>query len=186
MARFRDVRQKATAILDLTGITEAPVNVKDIASVLGFKVVPYEFDDNTISGMLVIDDEVRAIAVNRNHHPNRQRFTIAHEIGHFLSGHEDYDQKDFVDQKKFYVDDSFVTHDPMEQEANAFAAELLMPERLLKRDLANDIKDPVLLARRYGVSEQALWIQLIDLGLADALRVDKVPPVAPQPRRRRS
>lgn len=169
MFRSRYVRQKAHNILELAGITEPPVDVEHIAGVLGFKVVSYDFDDDGISGMLVIEDDVRAIAVNRQHHRNRRRFSVAHELGHFLAGHEDYEHKDFVEQKKFYVDDTFATHDPKEQEANEFAAELLMPERLLKQDLAAGLKDPKELARRYGVSEQALWIQLIDLKLADSL-----------------
>jgi hypothetical protein len=34
---------------------------------------------------------------------------------------------------------------------------------MLRRDLASGLKDPKALASRYGVSEQALWIQLSDL-----------------------
>jgi Zn-dependent peptidase ImmA (M78 family) len=161
--RSKYVRQKAHNMLELAGIVDPPVEVERIASVLGFKVVLYDFDDDSVSGMLVIEDEVRAIGVNSKQHPNRQRFSVAHEIGHFLAGHEDHDHSDFVDQKKFYVDELFATHDPKEQEANEFAAELLMPEQMLRRDLASGLKDPKALASRYGVSEQALWIQLSDL-----------------------
>lgn len=159
-------------MLDLARITAPPVNVEQIAGILGFRVVPYDFDDPTISGMLVMEDEVRAIAVNRAQHRHRQRFTVAHEIGHFLAGHEDYDAADFMEHKKFYLDGSFATHDPKEQEANEFAAELLMPSHMLKYDVAAGIKDAKRLAERYEVSEQALWIQLSDLNLAESLSAD--------------
>ncbi len=172
MPRSKYVRQKAHNMLELAGIVAPPVNVEQIAKLLGFKVVPYDFDDPTISGMLVMEDEVRAIAVNRAQHRHRQRFTVAHEIGHFLAGHEDYDATDFVDQKRFYVDENFANHDPKEQEANEFAAELLMPSHMLKSDLAAGRKDAQQLAQRYQVSEQALWIQLSDLDLAERLRPD--------------
>lgn len=173
MLRSKYVRQKAHHMLELAGIVAPPVNVEKVAGLLGFKVVPYDFDDPTISGMLVIEDEVRAIAVNRAQHRHRQRFSIAHEIGHFLAGHEDYDATDFLDQKRFYVDESFATHDPKEQEANEFAAELLMPAHMLGRDLAAGMKDARQLAERYQVSEQAFWIQMSDLDLAERLNPDR-------------
>jgi Zn-dependent peptidase ImmA (M78 family) len=169
MFRSKYVRQKAQNILEMVGITKPPVDVERIAQVLGFKVVDYDFGNSDVSGMLVIEDDVRAIGVNRQHHANRRRFTIAHELGHFLAGHDDFEQTDFLEQRTFYVDDSFVSHNPNEQEANEFAAELLMPEKMLKRDVARGIRDPKQLAARYEVSEQALWIQLIDLKLADML-----------------
>ena len=169
MHRSKYVRQKAHNILELAGISKPPVDVERVAKLLGFKVVPYDFDDPTVSGMLVLEDEVRAIAVNRVQHRHRQRFTVAHELGHFLSGHEDYDATDFVERRKFYVDESFAAHDPNEQEANEFAAELLMPSDMLKQDLATGMRDAQQLAQRYQVSEQALWIQLSDLDLAERL-----------------
>jgi Zn-dependent peptidase ImmA (M78 family) len=49
-----------------------------------------------------------------------------------------------------------------ETEANEFASELLMPEPFLRRDVADAGLDVPALAKRYQVSEQAMWIQLID------------------------
>lgn len=53
-----------------------------------------------------------------------------------------------------------------ELEANEFAAELLLPATFLRRDVADYGLDVPALAKRYDVSEQAMWIQLIDLKLA--------------------
>ncbi len=171
MYRSRYIRQKAHNILSMANIREPPIDVERIACSLGFEVVRYDFENDAISGVLVIEDEIRAIGVNRTHHLHRQRFTIAHELGHFVIGHEDFEQKDLADEGKFYLDDTFARHDPKEQEANEFAAELLMPEHLLRQDALAGIVDSRELARRYQVSEQALWIQLSDLQLVDILRV---------------
>jgi Zn-dependent peptidase ImmA (M78 family) len=57
-----------------------------------------------------------------------------------------------------------------ERNANQFAADLLMPKSLLQRDVSEHGLDVTLLAKRYGVSPQALWFRLLNLGLvADSL-----------------
>lgn len=168
--RSRWIRQRARNLLEMAGASVPPVDVEDIAGALGFRVVPYDFADDGVSGILVIEDDIRAIGVNRRHHRNRQRFTIAHELGHFVAGHEDVEQQDFVEHHRFYVDGTFAVNEPKEQEANEFAAELLMPESMLRRDIAGGLCDVPQLARRYGVSEQALWIQLIDLKLTNRVQ----------------
>ena len=102
----------------------------------------------------------------------RQNFTVAHELGHLL----------LHDQDQLHVDRAFPTVrlrddvssqgiDDAEKEANLFAAEILMPERFLKGDLADrsaiDLYDEEFLpelARRYGVSVQALMFRLQYLG----------------------
>ena len=63
------------------GIAEAPVPVEQIARRLGAQVT-YEGFDGDISGMLFRDEGRAVIGVNSRHAPTRQRFTVAHEIGH--------------------------------------------------------------------------------------------------------
>lgn len=167
MIRSRAARDRAKNILDMFGIQEPPVDVHFIAKELGFLVVPHAFEDDT-SGLLLIRQDAKVIGVNETHAPVRQRFTIAHELGHYLSGHEDFTVHG--KQEKVRVDGRMDWADPeqrREQEANEFAAELLMPERMIKLDVAAAGRiDSSALAQRYEVSEQALWIQLIDLKVA--------------------
>ncbi len=164
MIRSRDARTRAQQLLKLAGITEPPVDVEAIAAFLGFTVLRYPFPDTT-SGLTFIEDGIKTIGVNSKHAPTRQRFTIAHELGHYLSGHEMYDGGGtHVDDRTSYLDPQY----RQEVEANEFAAELLMPSTWLKKDVAEmgfSQIDAVALARRYGVSEQAMWIQLLDLRL---------------------
>lgn len=146
----------------MVGITEPPVDVKKVAEALGFTVLPYDFPDST-SGLTYIDEGVKSIGHNSNHAPTRQRFSVAHELGRYLSGHEPYDHgTTHVEEHPAYLD----PQNRLEAEANEFAAELLMPADFLRRDVAQFGLDVPTLAKRYQVSEHALWIQLIDLGLA--------------------
>src|SRR5438874_723784 len=70
------------------------------------------------------------IGVNGSQHPNRQRFTIAHELGHLL-----LHAGDDVHVDKHRDDLSAKGTDVEEIESNLFAAELLMPASFLKDDL---------------------------------------------------
>ncbi len=120
------------------------------------------------------------IGVNRSHHKNRQRFTIAHEIGHYLLEHYQgvhYDGANTGLQINFRDNKSKTGEDIFEREANLFAAELLMPRKLLTADLAK-IKRPVSLvdnndrtlkdlAAKYQVSVRAITYRLAYLGRLD-------------------
>jgi Zn-dependent peptidase ImmA (M78 family) len=83
-------------------------------------------------------------------------------VGHYLSGHEDFHHESrlLVDRRARRSG----LQAQQEREADRFAAELLMPARMLRADLeqAGRIDAPAL-ARRYDVTEQALWIQLVDV-----------------------
>lgn len=160
---------EAMAVLQKHRITEAPVDVAALAEESNIRVVYQDLKDE-ISGMLVQTAEETVIGVNARHHPNRQRFTLAHELAHFhLHPHT----------PTVYVDGMMVHFrgedlgkaEPVEVEANAFAAALLMPEDFLRRDLQDrtiDIFDETAVrrvAQHYKVSVQALTLRLMQLGL---------------------
>lgn len=151
---------------------EVPVQVGEIASTLGIRV-QYEPIENELSGFLLrdISRQKTIIGVNNFHHLNRQRFTIAHELGHFFL-HE---------QEKLHIDRQFQVNlrdgnsskgeRAEEKEANLFAAELLIPVRFIQQDLAEvdalDLEhDDTLteLAKKYQVSVQAMTFRLAYLG----------------------
>ena len=85
MARLRtsqDPERRARQVLIELKITQYPVAVDHIARSKGITVhfLPVEED---LSGMIFMKDADAIIVVNSLHHPNRQRFTLAHELGHF-------------------------------------------------------------------------------------------------------
>jgi Zn-dependent peptidase ImmA (M78 family) len=164
MTASKNIREKAHSILQMTGIKEPPVDVNMVSDRLGFRVIPFDFPDDT-SAVLLIEGKVRSIGVNSRHGIVRQRFSVAHELGHYLSGHEDFSGEHHlkIEGRPIYEDPEY----RQELEANEFAAELLMPRFILKKDVQEIGLDITALAQKYKVSEQAMWIQLINLGFAD-------------------
>ena len=164
--------RRAQDVLDQLGIRTAPVDVELVAGHLGIPVIRESLEPG-MSGVLVIGDGQAAIGVNRNHHPRRQRFTIAHEIAHYLLHTSDGDL--FVDDMlTFYRDDQLSAGAyRKEREANALAAALLMPQGLIEEHIRQrqiDLYDDsaiALLARHFDVSEQALTIRLMHLDLLE-------------------
>lgn len=126
--------------------------------------------------MIYINDNTPIIGVNSLQHPNRQRFTIAHEIAHLELHRELISGQVHVD-KGFHVQFAGLNRDAtsalgteeIEIQANAFAAELLMPTAFLHQALQSkpfDIDDDAPLeelARKFKVSRQAFEFRLMNL-----------------------
>jgi Zn-dependent peptidase ImmA (M78 family) len=164
VAKSETPNVRARQLLSRLGIQSAPTPVEKIAKTLRAQVRFSPFDDE-LSGMIYVKDGIPIIGVNSLHHPHRQRFTIAHELGH-LELHRQ------MIESAVHVDKHFpaLMRDPksatgtekVEIEANEFAAELLMPEALIVQALAGkqyDIEDdsPIEeLAKKFRVSKQAL------------------------------
>jgi len=114
------------------------------------------------------EDGSAVIGINADHHPNRQKFTLAHEIGHYLLHAEEGFHVDEKSPIAFRDGNSGLANDSWEVEANQFAAALLMPEKFLREDFrklshksAEDaIED---LAQKYGVSMQAMSFRVQSL-----------------------
>jgi Zn-dependent peptidase ImmA (M78 family) len=173
--RLKRAVTKASRLLMELNIHEAPIPVEMIATKLGLHVERVPLGDE-ISGVLVIQDGRGVIGVNPSHASVRQRFTIAHEIGHFLL-HRDA-MPVFIDKQffrtylaKFRDSNSSSGEDKLEREANAFAATLLMPIPIISKALKEigvNISDEAAiqqLAERFNVSRQAMSLRIANAAL---------------------
>ncbi len=170
-----EIETKAAELLKKHNLFKAPVKVLELAGKLKIDVT-YEDLDDEISGVLVFADNGNVgMGLNDFHHSNRQRFTIAHELGHFVLHRT---QKNlFIDASPTYYRDQKSTkgNDDVEIQANAFAAALLMPKELIHQTLKDnkldylDEYDISKLANIFQVSEQALTIRLVRLDLIKPL-----------------
>ncbi|MCH1924531.1 ImmA/IrrE family metallo-endopeptidase [Shewanella sp. C32] len=136
-----------------------PVKVGSIASKLGVKVKISTLPTG-ISGEIKKEDNTYIIKVNRHDVKERQRFTIAHEIGHFIL-HKEMIGDGIVDDALYRSKLS----DRLEAEANKFAAEILMPWDLIKSKIEEfrDLKNEELyeaLSKEFEVSTTAIKIRL--------------------------
>jgi hypothetical protein len=138
---------------------QAPVDVTALAGALGIKV--WEKPLVNISGMVAPDPHNGgtsgySIYVNSTDSETRRRFTIAHEIAHFLL-HRNKDTKEFKDNIQYR---SPGMSDELEAQANRLAADILMPRRLIRQLLDQGVTQPNDLAKKLGVSARAMEIRL--------------------------
>ena len=140
----------------------APIRLSAIAHALGVKVIATAMPSG-ISGEIRPDADNPGqyiIRVNKNDSSRRQRFTVAHELGHFLL-HRAQIGDGITDDVLYRSELS----DRREAQANRIAADLLMPQQLVDEwlDKARALKvDNVIgfLADKFNVSEAAMKIRL--------------------------
>jgi len=178
VVRRKAIREHVEAILDEQRIERPAVPVERIAHAYGIQINRDRID-NEVSGYLLRSEEHNTviIGVNGKHSEPRQRFTIAHELAHYMLHNGELVHVDGARTGSMldWRGPAHTGNSEREKEANLFAAELLMPERFLRQDLRQleniDLleKDVLkVLAKRYEVSAQALTIRLAQLNLVDA------------------
>jgi Zn-dependent peptidase ImmA (M78 family) len=164
-------RERAREILEEFSITKAPVPVERVAKRLGATVRYSPFEDS-LSGLITIKDGIPIIGINALHHPNRQRFSIAHEIGHlvlhgeFLIDHVHVDKSFSLNRDEL----SARGEDALEIDANAFASELLVPREWLRNAIPRDAdfddeRTLAAIARQFKVSTTAMQHRLLSLAM---------------------
>jgi len=178
VVRRKLIRALAERVLAEQGVRSGPVPVESIARSYGIQVSRQPAEDD-LSGFLLRDKRNRraVIGVNQDHSATRQRFTVGHELGHYLLHDSEpihVDRANIGFQVKRRDALSSDGTDAEEKEANLFAAELLMPARLIEADVARlkefsllDEKVLTRLARQYEVSTQAISFRLAYLGFVE-------------------
>jgi Zn-dependent peptidase ImmA (M78 family) len=152
----------ATRALKECSIKAPPVKPEKIAQHFHLPVLEWRFPDALSALIVRTVGNGYAIGVNRTHPRARQRFSVAHELGHALLRHDATHYLEFTDQSAIGEPPDYNYRD--EREANAFAASLLMSKKWLHADAQRD-PNVSKLARRYQVSEEAMSFRLINLGL---------------------
>lgn len=141
-----------------------PVQTVPIAEDLGLRVYRSGFGqwNDSVSGLIRKEADGKfSIYVNSSHNVRRRRFTIAHEIGHFIL-HKDEIGDGVVDDMLYRGPESFTSRltSEMEAQANHFAADILMPWHLLDAELEKGVADVTELAKTFDVSPSSMSIRL--------------------------
>ena len=166
-----DLEAKAEKTLRDTDTYRVPVPIQLVAQRLNMTMEAGPLGDD-LSGMLIVRGERGAIGYNSAHPRVRQRFTISHEIAHFLLHAKRGGKAQlFIDRYVAYRDaHSSTGTDRNEVEANQLGAALLMPRRLVQQEIKNnplnldDDEGIGFLAKRFQVSNQAMTNRLANLG----------------------
>lgn len=158
----------AKKVLREQNINSLPVDVYELCRKFGISVVPAdlgryeEASGYAISGIIEVDrtgeTPEKTIYVNRSDIPERQNFTVAHELGHYFL-HLPDDKSDVITSFRG-------ASDKREREADMFAAELLMPTDLVLKEYYAKLYPTVRsLAKTFEVSQAAMRRKLDGLGL---------------------
>ncbi len=168
----KQIEQQVFDLLIEHDIDSVPVPVEAIARAEGLPIVETEMEAD-VSGALIRSGNLQGIAINASQMPVRKRFTVAHELAHFLLNHVDKDHVDWQFTVIRRDGRSSEAEDDQEIAANFFAASLLMPKHLLRQDVERhkrfdgeillDDSDVLLLAKKYKVSEAAMRYRLQNL-----------------------
>ncbi len=154
--------RRARQFLDRYWDGHLPVDVINIARACGITVISdsHYLQALDLSGMIDWANDSPTITYNGLDPAVRQRFTIAHELGHFALNHG----TSFRDSPAKF---SLVQHDSKEIAANQFAAELLMPEDAITHAItAKNLYNVAKLANLFMVSQVAMKFRLKNLGWA--------------------
>ncbi|MBL8017143.1 MAG: ImmA/IrrE family metallo-endopeptidase [Ignavibacteria bacterium] len=175
---FNIVKRLATAIRNDLGQDQPPINVYLLVEKLGVIITPTYFEK--VAAVVYHADEKQnkppRILVNSNQPLDRQRFSISHEVAHL-----------FLHNKDKEVHPHFFKRQSEQKEidADAFAAELLMPGELVKQSINNlkekqSVEDAVfLLSYLYQVSFLAMTMRLYNLGSITRTVRDQLAEVKP-------
>lgn len=173
MKNNNKIEKLAEELLIDHNLLNTPVDTFKLAKSLGIKIEFKDLEDE-VSGFLVRKDNKDIIGVNQGHARTRQRFTVSHEIGHYMLHIKE--QTLFVDyykgDKLFRKNNHKVNYN-MEREANQFAASLLMPKKLIEveiQKLSDEIEYSIKkfqLSKLFKVSELAMDFRLKTLGYYD-------------------
>ena len=169
---LQSARTRAEQLANDLHIAKPAVRIEEVAVELGLTVL-YQALPDDISGMLVSRGSAGVIVVQAKDPEARQRFTIAHEIGHHCLKHQFEPGALHID-RGFTISfrTRFADVDRREAEANEFAATLLMPARLVRKAVTdlhtksfNETHIEVM-AADFQVSVPNLMLRLMLLGMA--------------------
>ena len=152
---------------------ESPVRIGKALRELGFEIWDRDFDgDESTSGVMAVNADTQhplVIGINVVDSYEHQRFTLAHELGHYIFDvYVDSKEEAIFIQYNTSIDNA---HDMREYRASKFAANLLMPEVEFRKavEVLGFLKEPgskiSLLAKMFSVSMTAARRRIIELGL---------------------
>jgi Zn-dependent peptidase ImmA (M78 family) len=135
---------------------KTPVDVVAIANEFGIEIFTSDFGGQPYAGKIEKKDGKYFIYVNVKDPYKRQRFTIAHELAHFILHKHLFENRALIDNELYRSG----LNNEYETEANKLAADILMPWHLINSAMNENIRTIPELAKRFQVSDSAMAIRL--------------------------
>ena len=154
-------RKMAKKVIKDYKLTETPTDLTKVFKNLRLKYIELN-DPEGIDGAIIEIEKKPAIAyLNKAKPIQRQRFTLAHELGHIFLKHSKRNFYDAEETREIGDEQAGQAKPPQEKEADAFASELLVPNDKLKQYEA-DMNNIDKLLSIFQVSKQAMTIALMN------------------------
>lgn len=161
MTAVQDAPSAAYALLEDAWDGTLPVDPVRIARSLGMDVITAHLNPDVAGAIVKERGQDPSVVLNTKDSPNRQRFTCAHEIGHFMLHGALGDDYEYVDYRDIF---SSTGTRAEERFANSFAACLLMPEPHVRRFHDEGLSE-IQMALRFDVSRDAMSFRIANLRL---------------------
>ncbi len=175
---FRRLSEIADRVRLMADLQQPPINVYKALSAFGIRVRMSSL--NTISGAFIPggDDWPPGVLINSDQPSDRQRFSAAHELGHYVLSHAARGDQEITSPlgRRF---------SPKEVEADSFGSEFLMPTALVieeskKLPESSELEEVVYrLADRFLVSFQAMVYRLANLSAVTPMQKDTLLKIRP-------
>lgn len=170
---IRRAMELVNELVKYRGQEEPPFLAEELAHLQGIKVTKEDLGE--VGAFLIRSPDGYTIKVNANHHPVKQNYSCAHEIGHtFLHELDRLPNFNDLDDNEFKMSNSNVVGKAKERLCQIAAAEILMPELVFKRYLAefgvtvNSIRR---LAQIFKVSFPAAAIRITEVNLEPCIAI---------------
>lgn len=165
-------REMARKVLKDYDLSEVPTDLLKVFQQLGLKYIELNDAEDIDGAILEIGGKPAIAVLNKAKPISRQRFTLAHELGHIFLSHA---QRDAYDPEEIREDQNTFTETSKpsrEKEADAFASELLIPSERLKENVA-DINNIEKLADIFQVSRAAVTLAVANYWHASSKKKPK-------------
>lgn len=157
------IDEKVDKVLEFCKIYNPPVDIKVICKRLNIDLISEDLSDleltaeRKISGILILKENKKTIYTNKKENLKRQYFTIAHELGHYFL-HRHNNEVVSISYRGVYNQE--------EQEADEFAAKLLMPRNMVLTEYKKVLYPTVsYFSEIFNVSNPAMRKRLSELEL---------------------
>ncbi|OGU75443.1 MAG: hypothetical protein A2V93_11975 [Ignavibacteria bacterium RBG_16_34_14] len=157
---YKFVKDMARKVLKDHKITSIPTDLKKIFDKLGLQFIELDNPSDIDGAIIEIDGKPRIAVLNKAKSISRQRFTLAHELGHIFLSHNKRDFYEVVENESEVPDSPSEKAKPSKEiEADVFASELLIPYQQLKKhhDRVNDLEN---ISRLFQVSKDTMSIAI--------------------------
>lgn len=148
-----------TTLLKSAGVSSAPVDLRNVTRACGLSYEEVDYFPDDVDALIVTSDGRTVAVVNRNQSVTRRRFSLAHELGHFVLHKDQSVLENAVSIDDPPSEESQGGTSLTEREANFFAGELLIPLALLKKAFKPGMTAADL-AREFEVSESVAAIAI--------------------------